>query len=143
MPDTTTSSDHPSPRARPAARRSGRGGAARLALLLALGAVAVVPASGCFRRGGAVQQDERPTTLRVRNQNFLDMNVFVVRGGQPIRLGTVSGNSTQVLRIPAYLLAGVTPLRFVADPIGGSRGPVSEEIVVSPGDQVELMVPPG
>jgi hypothetical protein len=141
MPDPTP--DRSVPRAHPATRWSGSRSVARLGLLLAVACGVVVPATGCARRGAASQQDERPTTLRVRNQNFLDMNVFVVRGGQPIRLGTVSGNSTQVLRIPAYLLAGVTPLRFVADPIGRSRGPVSEEIVVSPGDQVELMVPPG
>jgi len=33
-------------------------------------------------------------------------------------------------------------LRFLADPIGGSRTPISEEIVVRNGDVVQLMIPP-
>ena len=140
MPDPTP--DRRSPRRTARAPRPAARAAVRLTLLLAL-VGGVVPVTACARRtGGAAAGDEQPTTIRIRNQNFLDVNVFVVRGGQPVRLGTVGGNSTQVLRIPAYLLAGVTPLRFVADPIGGQRGPVSEEIVVSPGDQVELMIPP-
>ncbi|MGZ8493657.1 MAG: hypothetical protein ACXWZS_15760, partial [Gemmatirosa sp.] len=99
--------------------------------LLALGAS--LPATACWRKSAANQSEERPTTLRVRNQGFLDVNVYAVRGGQRVRLGTVTGNSTQVLRIPAFLLNGITPLRFQADPIGNQRAPTSEEIVVSPG----------
>jgi hypothetical protein len=85
---------------------------------------------------------ERPTTLRVRNQGFLDVNVYAVRGGQRVRLGTVTGNTVQVLRIPSFLLNGITPLRFLADPIGNQRTPTSEEIVVSPGDEVQIFIPP-
>jgi len=39
------------------------------------------------------------TTLRVRNQNFLDMDVFVLRYGQRIRLGMVTGLSTQLFTL--------------------------------------------
>jgi hypothetical protein len=71
------------------------------------------------------------------------MTIYVLRGGgQRIRLGTVTGNTTQVLVIPSYVLTGPTELRFLADPIGGTRTPVSEEITVSPGDDVELIIPP-
>jgi hypothetical protein len=109
--------------------------------LLALGAAA--PLGGCWRKGGAASQEvERPTTLKVRNQGFLDVNVYAVRGSQRVRLGTVTGNSVQVLRIPAFLLNGITPLRFVADPIGNQRTPTSDEIVVSPGDEVQIFIPP-
>ena len=37
---------------------------------------------------------------------------------------------------------GLTPLRFVTDPIGGNRASVSQEITVLPGDTVVLTVPP-
>jgi len=40
------------------------------------------------------------------------------------------------------LVSGLTPLRFVADPIGGNRASVSQEITVAPGDTVVLMIPP-
>jgi hypothetical protein len=82
------------------------------------------------------------TTVRVENQSTLDMNIYVLRGAERIRLGTVTAVSTGVLKIPNNLIFGATPLRFLADPIGGNRTPVSDEIVVSPGDQVTLRIPP-
>ena len=83
-----------------------------------------------------------PTYLKVENQAFLDMNVYVYRSSQRIRLGTVNGNSTTRMRIPSNLLFGSTPLRFQADPIGGNRASISQEISVSPGDEVMLTIPP-
>ncbi len=84
-----------------------------------------------------------PTRLRVDNQAFLDMTIYVYRSTQRIRLGTATGNSVTRLTIPANLIFGATPLRFQADPIGGSRAPISSEITVSPGDEVILTIPPG
>ena len=108
-----------------------------LALLVLLSVFA-----GC-RRGVPEPRDPRAeTTLRVENRNFSDMNIFVLRSGQRQRLGTVSGLSTRTLVIPANLVSGAAPLRFLADPIGGNRTPVSQEITVQPGDQVELAIPP-
>ena len=116
----------------------------RVGLLGAALVAGTVPASACGgKKRGATMEVEAPTTIRVRNQGFLDVNVYAVRSGQRIRIGTVTGNSTQVLRIPAFLMnGGVTPLRFLADPIGSGRTPVSEEIIVTPGDEVVLMIPP-
>ena len=82
-----------------------------------------------------------PTYLRVENRAFLDMTIFVYRSSQRIRLGSATGNSTTRLRIPNDLIFGSTPLRFQADPIGGKRQSVSQEISVSPGDEVILMIP--
>jgi hypothetical protein len=39
-------------------------------------------------------------------------------------------------------MSGITTLRFFADPIGGNRTPVSEEITVQEGDEVGLRIPP-
>jgi hypothetical protein len=41
------------------------------------------------------------------------------------------------------MVSGLTPLRFIADPIGGRRASVSQEITVSPGDTVVMTIPPG
>lgn len=84
-----------------------------------------------------------PTTLRVVNQGFLDMNIYVLRGAQRLRLGTATGNATTRLTIPASLIFGATSLQFRADPIGGPRASVSQEITVSAGDEVTLQIPPG
>jgi hypothetical protein len=97
----------------------------------------------CYGTGKNAPEPVARTTVRVVNQGFLDRNIYVMRGSERIRLGTVSGNSTQVLTIPSSVVPSLTALRFVADPIGGNRPPATEEISVSPGDQVELRIPPG
>jgi hypothetical protein len=81
------------------------------------------------------------TRLRVQNQNFLDMNVYVLAGSQRVRLGTVTGLSTQVFTIPPDLVRG-SLLRFEVHPIGGRDNPRSETIPVQPGDEVQLTIPP-
>jgi hypothetical protein len=82
------------------------------------------------------------TTLRVQNRNFLDMDVFVLRGGQRIRLGMVAGLSSQVFTIPADIVRSSPQLQFELHPIGGRANPRSETISVRPGDEVNLIVPP-
>ncbi len=63
-------------------------------------------------------------------------------GGTRIRLGTANGNSTSTFTIPQQYVFGVSSLQFLADPVGGTRTPVSDQIQVSPGDQVRLIIPP-
>lgn len=96
------------------------------------------------RRGSTNDSGEmaEPTTLRVDNRAFNDMTIYVLRSSQRIRLGVASGNSTTRFQIPSYVIFGATPLRFLADPIGASGTPVSEEITVQPGDEVVLIIPP-
>ena len=83
-----------------------------------------------------------PTTVVVDNRAVLDMNIYVLRGGERIRLGTANGLSKTTLTIPHGVVNISTTLRFLADPIGSTRSPVSEEINVMEGDQVTLMIPP-
>ncbi len=99
--------------------------------------------AGCnaFSRGSGTDQSQ-PTVLQVDNQGFLDMDVFAARSVERVRLGIAPGNSKTNFRIPPSLISGLTPLRFIADPIGGRRASVSQEITVSPGDTVLLTIPP-
>ncbi len=122
------------------ARGRTTGVAVALMAALLLGA-----SSGCAmvnRKSDEGAEAQEPTTIRVENQAFLDMNIYVWRGGQRMRLGTASGNSTTKFKVPPSLIFGATPLRFQADPIGGNRQPISQEITVSPGDEVVLTIPP-
>ena len=101
-------------------------------------------ASGCM---GNTQEEPAaepvpPTYVKVENHAYLDMNIFVYRSSQRTRLGTANGNSSARFLIPSSLLFGATPLRFLADPIGSRRSPISEEITVAPGDEVQLVIPP-
>jgi hypothetical protein len=111
-------------------------------LLTALACLAL--AGACFRNTNPDEAAEPipPTRLRVENQAFLDHNIYVYRSSQRIRLGTANGNSTTRMTIPQNLIFGATPLRFQADPIGGNRASISQEITVSPGDEVTLVIPP-
>ena len=82
------------------------------------------------------------THLRVVNQAFADYTVYLVQSGQRIRLGTAGGLRTTVFTIPATFVSPGQTLGFLADPIGGSRAGVSQEISVEPGDVVDLTISP-
>ena len=85
---------------------------------------------------------ESPAILEVENRGFADMVIYAVTGSQRLRLGLATGNSTKSFPLPGSLVQGAGPIRFLADPIGGTRTPVSEEMVVQPGDVVTLTIPP-
>ena len=102
---------------------------------------------------------QRTTQQRVFDQQVIEaipagrshINMVVLIPGlaaaQPGRgaLADVGGtNNLQntTFTIPANLIFGATPLRFLADPIGSNRTPVSDEITVQAGDQVRLIIPP-
>jgi hypothetical protein len=112
-----------------------------LLLLVVLAASTI----GCRTGGGHRRDDddEVRTTIDVQNQSFNDMTVYMLVNGARTRLGIAPGNKTTVLTIPAYLLTGVSFVRFVADPLGGHRTPVTEEVDVTPGDQLVMVINPG
>jgi hypothetical protein len=99
---------------------------------------------GCGKNRPALEIDpDATTTLVVDNQSFPDMTIYVLEGGRRVRLGLANGNSETRFKLPKYLVrSSITTLRFQADPIGGNRSPVSEEINISPGDEVMLRIPP-
>jgi hypothetical protein len=116
-------------------------GAIARSLVLAL----AVASLGCTTGRAARNANDGPvrTTIEVQNEDFNDMTVYVLVNGSRTRLGIATGNKSTVLTIPEYLLSGTTFLRFVANPIGGNRTPVSEEVDVSPGDQLVMVIRPG
>jgi hypothetical protein len=109
--------------------------------LLAVLAVASVLSCGGRAQGSSTSPDD-PAMLQVENRGFSDMVIYAISGAQRFRLGLATGNSTKSFTIPRALLRGAGPLRFLADPIGGRRSPISEDIVVRPGDIVSLTIPP-
>ncbi|MDZ7359670.1 MAG: hypothetical protein ONB46_02930 [candidate division KSB1 bacterium] len=100
----------------------------------------LISLSACTTARHAGDEVEPKTLVRVENRNFLDMKIYILRGAERIRIGTVTGNSTQVLVIPQYLVVNAGLIRFLADPIGGSQTPISQEISVRPGQEVELII---
>lgn len=110
--------------------------------LVAMGFLALAGACATKQNPDEPVEPTPPTRLRVENQAFLDMTIYVYRNSQRVRLGIANGNSTTRMTIPPNLIFGATPLRFQADPIGSNRASMSQEITVSPGDEVTLTIPP-
>jgi len=75
------------------------------------------------------------------NQNWLDVDVYAIRGTARYRLGAVGGNSSATLRIPSSLIAH-GDLRLMADPVGSNDVYVSDVIPVAPDQSVQLTVAP-
>lgn len=105
--------------------------------------LAGVAACSTFSRGSTTTDQSQPTVVQVDNEGFQDMDVYAVRSGQRVRLGLAPGSSKTNFTIPSTLVNGLTSLRFIADPIGGRRASVSQEITVAPGDTVVMTIPPG
>lgn len=102
--------------------------------------ISVLLLCACATTRQAGNQDDFKTAVRVENRNFLDMKIYILRGSERIRIGTVTGNSTQVFTIPEGLIIGSGLVRFLADPIGGTATPISQEISVRQGEVVELII---
>ena len=103
-----------------------------------------VTLAGCAWDRGAVApiNPHAEVALNVDNQNFLDMTVYLVRGGQRIRLGTVPGLSSRTIMLrPEYVGYGAD-LQVEVHPIGGQGNPITESISVHPGDVIRLTIPP-
>jgi hypothetical protein len=74
--------------------------------------------------------------VQVDNQNFSDMNIYLVNGGQRWLLGQVSGLSKATLKISSGLATSGGRVRLLADGIGGA-GPISTPtLLVAPGQSI-------
>ena len=80
------------------------------------------------------------TMLEVKNDSYLDHNIYLLQGSQRIRMGTARGLTTSKFDIPRQYVFGVSVLQFLADPIGSNRTPISDRINVAPGDIVVLQI---
>jgi hypothetical protein len=104
----------------------------------------ILAAAAC---GGNPRSDppnpDAPAAVEVQNLGFTDMTIYAVgQSTNRVRLGLAVGNTTQLFPIPAFLVGRGGTVRFVADPVGGNRQPVSEELSVEPGDTIGLTIPP-
>lgn len=107
---------------------------------LALGSALTLGAA-CYHPGHGAPVDR--TTVVVDNQSFYDFNVYVIpEGGAAMRLGFARAKSKTTFTLPANVVPATRTLQFEARPIATQGGPVSEQVVVSPGDEVGLQIPP-
>jgi len=102
----------------------------------------LVLASGC---GGGADPDAAPdprpaAVVRVTNQNWQDVDVFIVQSGIRQRLGMVAAMGTARYTVPRRFNAAANAIRLMVDPVGGTRGYLSQAVLVRPGQEVDLRI---
>ena len=106
---------------------------------IALGAATLLAACASCANRVAPGLAAQPISLEVTNENYLDVDVFVVRGTSRYRVGTVGGNGSATLSIPGNVIVH-GELQLLADPIGSSEVYVTDRISVAPDQVVQLTV---
>ena len=104
-------------------------------------ALLVVMLSACARNKGTEEFYPRadPIPVHVQNENFLDMNVFVVSSGVNRRLGLVTGNSAADFKIAWSVINGQN-ISLTAVPIGGRGSATSGSLSVGPGQMIDFKI---
>ena len=111
-----------------------------LAVLLAVApmAVTVDACGGRTGEAGGEVVPARSVGLDVKNQNFLDVDVFQIVDGFSTRLGTVTGNGTRHFLLDPVV--GSRDFHLIAVPIGGAGRASSGVLAVSPGQTIVFTV---
>jgi hypothetical protein len=76
-------------------------------------------------------------SLEVENHNWNDVVIYLLRGGQPERLGMVTAHSTGTFVFPYRRLSASGNSRLSAYPIGGGSAFNSETLLVQPGQSIK------
>jgi len=106
-----------------------------------LGAATLLAACASGASRIANNPELQPISLTVTNQNWLDVDVFVVHDGSRYRIGQVGGNGAATLSIPSSLIVN-GQVQLLADPIGSSDTYLTDKISVAPDEKVQLTVAP-
>jgi len=78
--------------------------------------------------------------LYVVNNNFLDVNVYAVRGSSRFRLGTVRSQTGEFLKVPTWVTQGRLQVQLQARPIGAGANVTSGAVQIKSGDIVEWRI---
>jgi hypothetical protein len=84
----------------------------------------------------AAEPGQSKTRVEIDNQNFSDMNIYLIDEGTRVLLGSANGLSETTLLIPAGLARGNWEVRLLADPIGGAAPIRTPALLVAPGQSV-------
>src|SRR5215470_12215730 len=112
-----------------------------VAVLLAIAPIvggAGLTACGHTRESGGEVVPASAVGLDVKNQNFLDVDVFSIVDGMSTRLGTVTGNGSRHFLLDPSV--GTRDFHLVAVPIGGAGRASSGSLAVSSGQTVIFTV---
>lgn len=90
-----------------------------------------------------VEPSSAQARLEVTNRSTADVDVFLERSDQRIRLGLAPAGRITRFSVGSSQLAGAGTVRFLAVPIGAvGRSAASDPVSVRTGDVIALDVPP-
>lgn len=100
--------------------------------------------TGCATGGGSApstSDGSYPVTVRVENNRWFDMRVFV-EGGTGVQqpLGIVAGQSRAAFVLPRHLVDSGAELRLVADPSGSTQRSISDPLDLAGTRNVEWIL---
>ena len=105
----------------------------------------VALATACLRHPATEddqpQEKAEPIHVHVRNENFLDMNVYMIVNGVSRRLGTVTGNGAGDFTVDWGITIGQS-IALQAVPIGGRGSANSGSLSIGLGQMIEFTVAP-
>jgi hypothetical protein len=111
-----------------------------VALSAACGASRSSAASPEPKPGTAAAEAAEPgrskTRVEIDNQNFSDMNIYLIDQGTRVLLGSANGLSKTTLLIPSGAVRSSWQVRLQADPIGGASPIRTPALLVAPGQSV-------
>ena len=104
--------------------------------------LAGLTALGCASH--STKKDDAPSprrdtelSLEVENHNWSDVVIYLLRSGQPERIGMVTAHSTGTFVFPYRKLGASGNSRLSAYPIGGGSAFSSENLLVQPGQSIK------
>ena len=110
-------------------------------VLMFLGLVTAVGcAPGRSHRPSTAFVATRGIRLIVDNRDWQDAQIYVLRGGQRIRVGTVPAVTRQVLIIRNSIIGGLGEVQLSADPIGSRWSHTSDRIIVPESGSIHWQV---
>ena len=107
-----------------------------LALLAAVGCASSHTEAAPAPAPGPSEEGRSGTAVQIDNQNFNDMNIYVLNAGQRVLVGQAGGLGKTTLIIPAGLTPGDGRMRLLADPLGAAGAITTPLLLVPPGQQI-------
>jgi hypothetical protein len=99
-------------------------------------------ASGSSQKSPPSPSPGSEPRLEVVNRSSADMDIYLVRTGQRIRLGLAPNNQTTRFSLSPSLMIGAGTVRFEAVPLVGGNAISTDPTTVQPNATVTLDVPP-
>lgn len=112
----------------------------RLAPILAVAALVLAACGHPSSSSEAPAPAQAATTLAIENTRAEPFDVYVSDGTRRLFLGQARPLTTTRLHVPSTIVFPATTLQFIAVPLSGVGGSVTEQVTVSPGETVHVMI---